>query len=81
MKFNFKDTFDQDHEKWGEFDTFLSELADRNTDEFKKTIYINKTFLAIGYKLSPPDIMYAFHPEVPTEVQDQIVSKIHNLFP
>lgn len=81
MTFDYEHSFNQDQDKWRQFDQFLSELADTYPDEFEKDIYKKKTFMAIGYKSSPPDIGYAFHDQVPTEIQEQILQKLKQLFP
>jgi hypothetical protein len=73
MIFDYEHSFKQDQDQWRQFDQFLSELADKYPDEFKKDIYREKTFMAIGYKSSPCDIGYAFHDQVPPEIQEQIL--------
>ncbi|RTL47324.1 MAG: hypothetical protein EKK39_14500 [Sphingobacteriales bacterium] len=81
MTFDYEHSFNQDKDKWRQFDQFLTELADTYPDEFEKDIYRDKTFMAIGYKSSPPDIGYAFHHQVPTVIQEQILQKLKLLFP
>jgi hypothetical protein len=81
MTFDYEHSFNQDQVKWQQFDQFLTDLSDRYPCEFEKDIYREKSFMAIGYKSSPPDIGYAFHDQVPAEIQEQILGKLKQLFP
>lgn len=80
MTFDYKKSFNQDHEKWDQFDNFLSELSSQYPEEFQKEIYTNKRFMAIGYKSNPADIVYAFDGSVPDYIQNLILKKLHQLF-
>lgn len=80
MIFDYQNSFNQDQEKWKQFDEFLSELADKYPDEFEKEVYKDKSFMAIGYKSNPPDIGYAFNDNVPGDIQKQILNKLKHLF-
>lgn len=81
MTFDYKNSFNQDQDKWEQFDNFLSSLADTYPDEFEKDIYQNGRFIMVGYKSSPPDIGYAFDSSVPDDIQKQILDKLKQLFP
>jgi hypothetical protein len=81
MTFNYAASFQQDKEKWEQFDEFLNELSDTYSEEFEKDIYKKQRFMMIGYKSSPPDIGYAFKDQVPTEIKEQILNKLRELFP
>lgn len=81
MTFDYKNSFNQDQDKWEQFDNFLFNLSETYPDEFEKEIYKNKRFMAIGYKSSPPDIGYAFDSGVSEDIQKQILAKLKQLFP
>lgn len=81
MTFNYAESFSQDKEKWKQFDQFLNKLSDTYSEEFEKEIYKNRRFMMVGYKSSPPDIGYAFDDKVPTEIKEQILNKLKELFP
>ena len=81
MTFDYKNSFNQDQQKWEQFDNFLSSLADIYPDEFKKEFYQNGRFITVGYKSSPADIGYSFDSKVPDDIQKQILEKLKQLFP
>lgn len=81
MKFNYEYAFNQDQDKWKKFDEFLYKLANAYPDEFEKEIYHSKQFILIGYRSSPPDLVYSFHWQVATEIQKQITNELRQLFP
>jgi hypothetical protein len=81
MTFDYKNSFNQDQDKWAQFDNFLHELSDTYPDEFEKEIYKNKMFMTVGYKSNPADIGYAFDSSVPDYIQKQILAKLKQLFP
>lgn len=80
MKFNF--SFDgKGDDKWQEFNEFLSNLAGKYPDEFKKEMYADHTFMIVGYKSSQNDIGYNIDDSVPEDIQTEIISKLRFLFP
>ncbi|UAY53430.1 hypothetical protein [Ferruginibacter albus] len=80
MRFNFSfGTTDSD--KWEKFNSFLEELSNQYPQEFQKDIYTEKRFITIGYKTSPPDIIYNINPEVPANISSLIEQQLLLLFP
>jgi hypothetical protein len=81
MKFNIGHSLNQNKEEWDLFNDFLETLSSEYADEFKKEMYSNERFIAIGISGNPADIIYAFNPSVPDEIQRKIVSKLQEIFP
>jgi hypothetical protein len=81
MTFDYKNSFNQDIDKWEQFDNFLSDLSETYPNEFEKEIYKHRKFMTIGYKSNLPDICYAFDSGVSEDIQKQILAKLKQLFP
>jgi len=81
MKFNIGHSLNQNKEEWNLFNDFLETLSSEYADEFKKEMYSNERFMAVGISGKPADITYAFNPSVPDEIQRKIVSKLKEIFP
>ncbi len=74
-RFKFSNHFSSNLERWEEFDRFMNELAENNSEEFSRSLYSNNRFIILLMSGG-----HCFDAGVPESIQKQISGKLRELF-